>query len=156
MIRGTVLETHGERAKVRVNFKETDERGLRAYIDCWNPISAHPGDNVIIEYRKVDEKKAKLFQIILPVICLLAGGIFGYVMADYFKLEFWFWPFVAGSLLVWLFVAYNYIKIFRRDAISKQEQLTVASLEPVTFEINLDENGEEKDEKPQSFLYSGR
>ena len=172
MIKGTVLETHGERAKVRVNFKETDERGLRAYIDCWNPISAHPGDNVIIEYRKVDEKKAKLFQIILPVICLLAGGIFGYVMADYFKLEFWFWPFVAGSLLVWLFVAYNYIKIFRRDAISKQEQLTVAlslihiseptrpltvaSLEPVTFEINLDENGEEKDEKPQSFLYSGR
>ena len=63
---------------------------------------------------------------------------------------------MAGSLLVWLFVAYNYIKIFRRDAISKQEQLTVASLEPVTFEINLDENGEEKDEKPQSFLYSGR
>ena len=57
---------------------------------------------------------------------------------------------------MWLFVAYNYIKIFRRDAISKQEQLTVASLEPVTFEINLDENGEEKDEKPQSFLYSGR
>ena len=43
MIKGTVTETHGERAKVRVNFKETTERGMRAYIDCWNPISAHPG-----------------------------------------------------------------------------------------------------------------
>ena len=66
MIKGTVTETHGERAKVRVNFKETTERGMRAYIDCWNPISAHPGDNVVIEYRKVDEKKAKWFQILLP------------------------------------------------------------------------------------------
>ena len=54
MIKGTVTETHGERAKVRVNFKETTERGMRADIDCWNPISAHPGDNVVIEYRKVD------------------------------------------------------------------------------------------------------
>ena len=77
MIKGTVTETHGERAKVRVNFKETTERGMRAYIDCWNPISAHPGDNVVIEYRKVDEKKAKWFQILLPVLCLAAGGIFG-------------------------------------------------------------------------------
>lgn len=156
MIKGTVLETHGERAKVRVNFKETDEKGLRAYIDCWNPISAHAGDNVIIEYRKVDERKAKFFQIMLPVICLAAGGIFGYVMAGYFHLEYWFWPFVGGSILVWLFVAYNYIKIFRRDAMTKQEQLTVASLEPVQFEINLDKEVEETAEKPKSFLYSGR
>ena len=84
MIKGTVTETHGERAKVRVNFKETTERGLRAYIDCWNPISAHPGDNVIIEYRKVDERKAKWFQIMLPILCLAAGGIFGYALAGYF------------------------------------------------------------------------
>ena len=45
MIKGMVTETHGERAKVRVNFKETTERGLRAYIDCWNPISAHERQN---------------------------------------------------------------------------------------------------------------
>lgn len=156
MIKGTVLETRGERAKVRVNFKETDEKGLRAYIDCWNPISAHAGDHVIIEYRKVDERKAKFFQIMLPVICLAAGSIFGYVMAEYFKLEYWFWPFVAGSVAAWLFVAYNYIRIFRRDAITKQEQLTVAALEPVQFEINMEKEAEETAKNPKSFLYSGR
>ena len=156
MIKGTVMETHGERAKVRVNFKETTEKGLRAYIDCWNPISAHPGDNVIIEYRKVDEKKAKLFQIALPILCLAAGGIFGYALAGYFQMEFWFWPFVAGSVLAWLFIAYNYIKIFHRDAISKREQLTIAELEPVEYMINTDEEAKEMAEKPKSFLYSGR
>ena len=96
MIKGTVTETHGERAKVRVNFKETTERGMRAYIDCWNPISAHPGDNVVIEYRKVDEKKAKWFQILLPVLCLAAGGIFGHALAGFFKMEFW----LCGCLLL--------------------------------------------------------
>ncbi len=156
MIKGTVTETHGERAKVRVNFKETTERGLRAYIDCWNPISAHRGDNVIIEYRKVDEKKARLFQIALPILCLAAGGIFGHALAGFFQMEFWFWPFVAGSVVVWLFIAYNYIKIFRRDAISKKPQLTVAGIEPAEFEINMDEEAEEMAEKPKSFLYSGR
>lgn len=59
MIKGTVLSTKGERAKVRINFKLTDEKGLRAYVDCWNPISAHPGDNVTIEYRKIDEKRRR-------------------------------------------------------------------------------------------------
>ena len=67
---------------------------MRAYIDCWNPISAHPGDNVVIEYRKVDEKKAKWFQILLPILCLAAGGIFGHALAGFFKMEFWFWPYV--------------------------------------------------------------
>ena len=156
VIKGLVTETHGERAKVRVNFKETTERGLRAYIDCWNPISAHPGDNVIIDYRKVDEKKAKYFQIALPVLCLAAGGIFGHALAVFFQMDFWFWPFVAGSIVVWLFVAYNYIKIFRRDAISKKEQLTVVEIEPAEFLINTDEEVEELAEKPKSFLYSGR
>ena len=156
MIKGTVTETHGERAKVRVNFKETTERGMRAYIDCWNPISAHPGDNVVIEYRKVDEKKAKWFQILLPVLCLAAGGIFGHALAGFFKMEFWFWPFVAGSVVVWLFIAYNYIKIFRRDAISKKEQLTVTEIEPAAFLINTEEEVEELAEKLKSFLYSGR
>ncbi|MBO5605708.1 MAG: hypothetical protein J5915_10035, partial [Acidaminococcaceae bacterium] len=66
------------------------------------------------------------------------------------------WPFVAGSVLAWLFIAYNYIKIFRRDAISKREQLTVAELEPVEYLINTDEEAQEMAEKPKSFLYSGR
>ena len=156
MIKGLVTETHGERAKVRVNFKETTERGLRAYIDCWNPISARPGDNVIIEYRKVDERKAKWFQIFLPIGCLAAGAIFGHALAGFFKLDFWFWPFVGGSIVVWLYVAYNYIKIFRRDALSAKEQLTVAEIEPAEFLINVDEEAEEMAEKPKSFLYSGR
>lgn len=150
MIKGVVMAVKGERAKVRVNFKETDEKGLRAYIDCWNPISAHPGDNVIIEYRKVDEKKAKLFMIFLPIGCAAAGGIFGTTMAGYFHMGQWYWPFVGGSVFAWLLIAYNYIKIFKRDAITKKEQLTIAAFEPVSFEIDM--NDEEED-KVESFLY---
>ena len=58
--------------------------------------------------------------------------------------------------MVWLFVAYNYIKIFRRDALSAKEQLTVAEIEPAEYLINVDEEAEEMAEKPKSFLYSGR
>ena len=58
--------------------------------------------------------------------------------------------------MVWLFVAYNYIKIFRRDALSKHEQLTVAEIDPAEFLINTEEEMEELAEKPKSFLYSGR
>jgi hypothetical protein len=111
---------------------------------------------VIIEYRKVDERKAKWFQIFLPIGCLAAGAIFGHALAGFFKLDFWFWPFVGGSIVVWLFIAYNYIKIFRRDAISAKEQLTVAEIEPAEFLINTEEEVEELAEKPKSFLYSGR
>ena len=155
MIKGTVLSTKGERAKVRINFKLTDEKGLRAYVDCWNPISAHPGDNVTIEYRKIDEKKAKVFVIALPVLCVLAGFIFGYSVANYFEMDFWYYPFLVGSVLAWSFVTFNYIRIFRRDAMSDQEQLTVASIDPVEFEFRDDENDGDK-EKTKSFLYSGR
>ena len=74
MIKGTVTETHGERAKVRVNFKETTERGMRAYIDCWNPISAHPGDNVVIYTARWMRKRQNgsrfcfLFYVWLPAV----------------------------------------------------------------------------------------
>ena len=111
---------------------------------------------MIIEYRKVDARKAKWFQIMLPILCLAAGGIFGYALAGYFKMDFWFWPFVGGSIVVWMYIAYNYIKIFRRDAISAKEQLTVAEIEPAEYLINTEEEVEELAEKPKSFLYSGR
>ena len=71
-------------------------------------------------------------------------------------MDFWFWPFVGGSIVVWMYIAYNYIKIFRRDAISAKEQLTVTEIEPAEYLINTEEEVEELAEKPKSFLYSGR
>ena len=157
MIKGTVISRKGERAKVRINFKETDERGLRAYVDCWNPISAHPGDNVTIEYRKIDERKAKIFMLAFPVLCVAAGFVFGYSIANYFQMDFWYYPFIVGSVLVWGFVAVNYLRIFKRDAVSSQEQLTVASIDPVEFVVDGDGDAADGDAKnTKSFLYSGR
>ena len=156
MIKGTVLSTKGERAKVRINFKLTDEKGLRAYVDCWNPIEAHPGDNVTIEYRKVDVKKAKIFMIALPILCILTGYLFGYTVANYFQMDYWYYPFIVGSVVVWGFVAFNYLRIFRRDAMSDQEQLTVASVDPVEFEFHEDDEDDGDAKKTKSFLYSGR
>ena len=136
MIKGTVISRKGERAKVRINFKETDERGLRAYVDCWNPISAHP--------------------ISLPILCVVAGFVFGYSIANYFEMDFWYYPFIVGSVIVWSFVAFNYLRIFRRDALSSQEQLTVASIDPVEFVVNDDDSTDGDAKNTKSFLYSGR
>lgn len=152
MIKGVVMSVHGERAQVRVNFKESDEKNLRAYIDCWNPIGAHVGDNIIVEYSKVDAKKAKYFIIGFPIGCILAGGIFGYTMGDYFKMAEWTWAFTLGSALIWFAIAMNYIRIFKRDAVTKKEQLTIVKQDPVQFEIDLGDDDKSDKDDVHSFL----
>ena len=49
------------------------------------------------------------------------------------------------------------LHIFKRDAVSSQEQLTVASIDPVEFVVDGDGDAADGDSKnTKSFLYSGR
>ena len=94
--------------------------------------------------------------ISLPILCVVAGFVFGYSIANYFEMDFWYYPFIVGSVIVWSFVAFNYLRIFRRDALSSQEQLTVASIDPVEFVVNDDDSTDGDAKNTKSFLYSGR
>ena len=125
-IKGVILERNGERARVKIDQKNSETKNLPKYMDCWNKIDAKEGMMVEIEMQELDKKKAQKIIYSLPVLFAMAGASFGKVIAAYFAWDTTYT--IVGSTLIWLYMGTTYTGIFRRDAVRKGEQPVIVNV----------------------------
>ncbi len=126
-IRGIVTKLNGERAEVKVDKSKSSAASIPRYLDCWNPINAKAGQNVGVEYQALEKRKAQLIIYGLPVLGVIAGATFGNSLALFFHMDKV--KFILGGVLLWLLIAVNYVRIFRRDAVRSGLQPVIVDIE---------------------------
>lgn len=138
-IKGILMRKQGERAEVKVDRTKTTVTGIPKYLDCWCPINARVGDTVGVEYQELEERKSKMIIYGFPVLGIVAGYAFGQSLATFFKMDpLWF---IVGGIVLWLLIAINYVRIFKRDAVRQGAQ-------PVVVEIDVPEMVVDLNDKP--------
>ena len=138
-IKGILIRKTGERAEVKVDKSKTTVTGIPKYLDCWCPINAKVGDNVGVEYQELEKRKGQLIIYGFPMLGIIAGFAFGQSVATFFHMEpLWF---IVGGIALWLFIAVNYVRIFKRDSIRQGAQ-------PVVVEIDVPEMVIDLNDKP--------
>lgn len=137
-IKGIVIKRQGERAEVKVDKTKSTGSNLPKYLDCWNPVNAKAGEVVGIEYQELDKRKAQLIMYGLPVLGLLAGAAFGNSLAIFFHMDRLY--FILGGVVLWLLVAINYARIFKRDAMRQGKQPVIVEIEVQKMVIDMGDN----------------
>lgn len=138
-IKGLLVKKYGERAEVKVDRSKTTITGIPKYLDCWCPINARVGDTVGVEYQELDKRKGQMIVYGFPVLGVVAGYAFGQSLATFFHMDsLWF---IVGGIILWTFIAANYVRIFKRDALRKGAQ-------PVVVEIDVPEMVIDLNDKP--------
>lgn len=137
-IKGIVIKRQGERAEVKVDKTKSIGSNLPKYLDCWNPVNAKAGEVVGVEYQELDKRKAQLIMYGLPVLGLLAGAAFGNSLAIFFHMDRLY--FIAGGIVLWLLVAINYARIFKRDAMRQGKQPVIVEIEVQKMVIDMGDN----------------
>lgn len=140
-IQGLLVKKYGERAEVKVDRSKTTVTGIPKYLDCWCPINARVGDTVGVEYQELEEKKGKMMIYGFPILGVIAGFAFGRSLAIFFHMDpLWF---IVGGIVLWTFIAMNYVRIFKRDAIRKGAQPVVVEIEVPEMTIDLNDKPSE-------------
>jgi positive regulator of sigma E activity len=125
---GMVLERKGERARVRINHKLSTQEYKGSFVDVWNSISAKVGENVILEQREFDPKKAKFMVYGLVPLCLLAGLAFGNALTVFFALVDWKkYAVILLMVAIWGSIGRYYIKQLQRDVLKYGQQLAIVN-----------------------------
>ena len=125
---GMVLERKGERARVRINHKLSTQDYKGSYVDVWNSISAKVGENVILEQREFDPKKAKFMVYGLVPLCVLAGLAFGNALTVFFALTDWKkFAVILLMTAIWGVIGRIYIKQLQRDVLKYGQQLAIVN-----------------------------
>lgn len=137
-IKGIVIKRQGERAEVKVDKTKSTGSNLPKYLDCWNPVNAKAGEIVGVEYQELDKRKAQLIMYGLPVLGLLAGAAFGNSLAIFFHMDRLY--FILGGVVLWLLVAINYARIFKRDAMRQGKQPVIVEIEVQKMVIDMGDN----------------
>lgn len=137
-IKGIVIKRQGERAEVKVDKTKSTGSNLPKYLDCWNPVNAKAGEVVGVEYQELDKRKAQLIMYGLPVLGLLAGAAFGNSLAIFFHMDRLY--FILGGVALWLLVAINYARIFKRDAMRQGKQPVIVEIEVQKMVIDMGDN----------------
>lgn len=137
-IKGIVIKRQGERAEVKVDKTKSTGSNLPKYLDCWNPVNAKAGEVVGVEYQELDKRKAQLIMYGLPVLGLLAGAAFGNSLAIFFHMDRLY--FILGGVVLWLLVAINYARIFKRDAMRQGKQPVIVEIEVQKMIIDMGDN----------------
>lgn len=137
-IKGIVIKRQGERAEVKVDKTKSTGSNLPKYLDCWNPVNAKAGEVVGVEYQELDKRKAQLIMYGLPVLGLLAGAAFGNSLAIFFHMDRLY--FILGGVVLWLLVAINYARIFKRDAMRQGKQPVIVEIEVQKMVIDIGDN----------------
>ncbi len=137
-IKGIVIKRQGERAEVKVDKTKSTGSNLPKYLDCWNPVNAKAGEVVGVEYQELDKRKAQLIMYGLPVLGLLAGAAFGNSLAIFFHMDRLY--FILGGVVLWLLVAINYARIFKRDAMRQGKQPVIVEIEVQKMVIDMSDN----------------
>ena len=137
-IKGIVIKRQGERAEIKVDKTKSTGSNLPKYLDCWNPVNAKAGEVVGVEYQELDKRKAQLIMYGLPVLGLLAGAAFGNSLAIFFHMDRLY--FILGGVVLWLLVAVNYARIFKRDAMRQGKQPVIVEIEVQKMVIDMGDN----------------
>lgn len=137
-IKGIVIKRQGERAEVKVDKTKSTGSNLPKYLDCWNPVNAKAGEVVGVEYQELDKRKAQMIMYGLPVLGLLAGAAFGNSLAIFFHMDRLY--FILGGVVLWLLVAINYARIFKRDAMRQGKQPVIVEIEVQKMVIDMGDN----------------
>ncbi len=137
-IKGIVTNAQGERAQVKIDKTKSTIKNLPKYLDCWNPVNAKPGNNVGIEYQELEKRKAQAVIYGVPVIGVIAGAAFGNGIAIFFRLEKL--PCIVVGGIIWFLLAFNYIHIFKRDAVRGGSQPVITEIEVPKMVIDTDNN----------------
>lgn len=137
-IKGIVIKRQGERAEVKVDKTKSTGSNLPKYLDCWNPVNAKAGEVVGVEYQELDKRKAQLIMYGLPVLGLLAGAAFGNSLAIFFHMDRLY--FILGGVVLWLLVAIDYARIFKRDAMRQGKQPVIVEIEVQKMVIDMGDN----------------
>jgi positive regulator of sigma E activity len=74
----------------------------------------------------------------LPVLGLLAGAAFGNSLAIFFHMDRLY--FILGGVVLWLLVAINYARIFKRDAMRQGKQPVIVEIEVQKMVIDMGDN----------------
>ena len=138
-IKGYILETKGQRARIKVNKKQSAMKGLPTYLDCWNSIGAKKGEIVDVQLQELNNKKGMFIMYAIPVLALLAGVIFGNSVSIFFKIDN-FYPMIAGGIL-WGFFGIIYSTDFRKDVAKRGEQPVIVD---IIYEMDTLEEEKEK------------
>lgn len=141
-IKGIVVKKQGERAEVKIDKTRSTGSNLPKYLDCWNPVSAKAGDIVGIEYQELDKRKAQLIMYGFPILGILAGVAFGNSLAVFFKMDRLL--FISAGAILWFLVAFNYARIFKRDAVRQGRQPVIVEIEVQKMVIDMSDNPENK------------
>lgn len=141
-IKGYILEIKGQRARIKVNKKESERKGLPTYLDCWNSIGAKKGEIVDVQLQELNNKKGMLIMYAIPILALLAGIIFGNSVAIFFKIDN-LYPMIGGGIL-WLFFGLIYSSDFRKDVVKRGEQPVIID---IIYEMETLEEEQEKKDK---------
>lgn len=139
---GLVIERHGERAKIKIDKDRSIGDKIPKYLEAWCPINAKVGETVGIEFQEMNKRKMQMILYGFPVLATIAGAFFGNSLAIFFGIDK-VMPMLL-SVVVWLLVAVNYARIFKRDAVREGVQPVVVAIEapdPIIFD---DDDGEEK------------
>lgn len=138
-IKGVLIRKYGERAEVKVDKTKTTVTGIPKYLDCWCPINARVGDNVGVEYQELEKRKGQMIIYGFPILGIIAGYAFGNSLAIFFHMDpFWF---IICGVVLWLLIAINYARIFKRDAVRQ-------GVQPVVVEIDVPEMVIDLNDKP--------
>ncbi len=123
---GYVTERKGQRAKVKIDRSMYKGTNIPKFLDCWNACEAKVGCQVEVGRQEVNSRKAKMIVYGIPLLCAVAGAVFGNGIARFFR-----WPVlesVAGGTLLWLFLGWSYVGPFRKEVVAKGEQWAVTGI----------------------------
>ena len=123
---GYVIERKGQRAKVKIDRSRCKGTNVPKFLDCWNACEAKIGSEVEVGRQSVNPHKAKLIVYGIPLLCAVAGAVFGNGIARFFR-----WPSmesIIGGALLWLALGWSYVGPFRKEVVAKGEQWTVMGI----------------------------
>lgn len=137
---GLLIEKRGERARIKVDKERSVGEKVPKFLEAWCPINANVGDIVGIEYQEMNKRKMQLVLYGFPVLAVIAGAVFGNSLAIFFNIDKAL-PMLLG-VVIWLLLAVNYARIFKRDAVREGIQPVVVEIEapePIIFDDSAEE-----------------
>ena len=88
-----------------------------------------------IEYQEMNKMKMQMILYGFPVLAVIAGAVFGNGVSIFFGIDK-VMPMLL-SVVIWLLIAVNYVRIFKRDAVREGMQPVVIEIEapdPIIFD----------------------
>ncbi len=135
---GLLIEKRGERAKIKLDKDKSKgekvPKDLRSLVSD-NQCQSRRCGRLSVEYQEMNKRKMEMILYGFPVLSVIAGAVFGNSISIFFGIDKTI-P-VMLSVVIWLLLAVNYARIFKRDAVREGVQPVVIEIEapdPIVFD----------------------